>query len=358
MQNEEIKTKLNFRRSHTDEFIEKAKLIHGDKYIYTNVVYVNNTIPVEIVCRTHGSFLQKPSLHLNRKQLRGCQICGREQQVENFHILKCEQNGYLKDHPISGEWDYSKNPPIDNISIGSKIKFWWICKKCDYSWQTTVTKRVDRKHGCARCAGLIVSDSNRFSKLAPATLQAEWFDDRSPDDFSIASAKKVKWKCRNCDYIWTTAISVRTRNKCGCPKCNRSHMERDFQHILNELSIEYTQETVLNGSMLRLDFTFHLDGKLCAVELDGYQHFHEIIWDKATPHKGLDYRQANDKRKNELCLKNRIYLLRIPYIQRKPDILKRCLEVFQRHVSASNELFWMCVGDNDVVRNMYNHLIE
>ena len=57
----------------TEEWIEKAKKVHGDKYDYSKVEYVNNRVPVEIICRTHGSFKQIPYSHLAG---RGCPECG------------------------------------------------------------------------------------------------------------------------------------------------------------------------------------------------------------------------------------------------------------------------------------------
>jgi len=57
----------------TLEFIEKAKLIHGDKYIYNKVNYINNENKIIITCKIHGDFEQTPYLHLNSG---GCYKCG------------------------------------------------------------------------------------------------------------------------------------------------------------------------------------------------------------------------------------------------------------------------------------------
>ena len=56
-----------------EEFISKAKSVHGDKYDYSKVEYVNNTTKVCIICPIHGEFLQRPSNHVNAKQ--GCSKC-------------------------------------------------------------------------------------------------------------------------------------------------------------------------------------------------------------------------------------------------------------------------------------------
>ena len=65
-------TVLGFSRRLTlDEFLERSKKIHGDKYDYSKVVYVNNCTPVSIICK-HGEFTQNPNKHL---QGNGCRKC-------------------------------------------------------------------------------------------------------------------------------------------------------------------------------------------------------------------------------------------------------------------------------------------
>ena len=56
----------------TDEFVEKARAVHGDKYNYTQVKYSKSKRKVTIVCTEHGEFKQTPSCHLQGK---GCSKC-------------------------------------------------------------------------------------------------------------------------------------------------------------------------------------------------------------------------------------------------------------------------------------------
>lgn len=60
------------RRSNTEEFITKARRIHGDRYHYTKVKYKSNMSHVIITCPKHGDFNQSPSHHL---QQQGCPRC-------------------------------------------------------------------------------------------------------------------------------------------------------------------------------------------------------------------------------------------------------------------------------------------
>lgn len=63
-------------REKTQNFIEKAKRKHGDKFIYTPTVYVKSTEVVDIICPVigHGVFSQTPKVHLRGN---GCQKCGK-----------------------------------------------------------------------------------------------------------------------------------------------------------------------------------------------------------------------------------------------------------------------------------------
>jgi very-short-patch-repair endonuclease len=51
----------------TASFIEKAKNIHNDKYDYSSVKYINADTQIIIICREHGEFTQIPDFHINRK---------------------------------------------------------------------------------------------------------------------------------------------------------------------------------------------------------------------------------------------------------------------------------------------------
>ncbi len=55
-----------------EKFIDRSNIIHNNKYDYSNSVYINNKIPIVIICKEHGEFKQLPSNHLNGS---GCKDC-------------------------------------------------------------------------------------------------------------------------------------------------------------------------------------------------------------------------------------------------------------------------------------------
>lgn len=67
----------NLWRKSKEDFIAQAKEIHGDKFDYSRVSYVNTNTKVEIGCPKHGTFLQSPYSHLRATDF-GCNDCWRE----------------------------------------------------------------------------------------------------------------------------------------------------------------------------------------------------------------------------------------------------------------------------------------
>jgi very-short-patch-repair endonuclease len=67
------------------EFIEKAEKIHGNKYDYSKVDYLNNYTRIIIICKKHGEFLQKPFVHLLQH---GCPSCINKTEYKFYEKIK------------------------------------------------------------------------------------------------------------------------------------------------------------------------------------------------------------------------------------------------------------------------------
>lgn len=60
-------------RTTIETFLERAKLVHGDKYDYSKVDYKGVQVKVVIVCPEHWDFLLRPKAHYDDR--RGCPKC-------------------------------------------------------------------------------------------------------------------------------------------------------------------------------------------------------------------------------------------------------------------------------------------
>ncbi len=56
----------------TIEFIKKARLVHGNRYVYKDVDYATALVKITIICRKHGPFQMSPNMHLGGQN---CQTC-------------------------------------------------------------------------------------------------------------------------------------------------------------------------------------------------------------------------------------------------------------------------------------------
>lgn len=72
-----------------EEFIEKAKNMHGDKYDYSHINYINAHTPISIICPKHGEFIQTPANHL---QGRGCPKCNHSRLEEDLYNFLIQNN--------------------------------------------------------------------------------------------------------------------------------------------------------------------------------------------------------------------------------------------------------------------------
>ncbi len=87
----------------TEDFISRARRVHGNRYDYALVEYSGTYTPVKIICREHGEFEQKPNKHLSGC---GCQTCGRLAGA-NARRLNTEQFIAKAKRVHGDKYDYS-----------------------------------------------------------------------------------------------------------------------------------------------------------------------------------------------------------------------------------------------------------
>ena len=122
----------------TKVFIENAKLIHGDKYDYSQVNYEKSNQHIIIVCSRHGVFQQTPAYHLSGGI---CPYCARNRLTREEFLQKVKR--------LRGNaYDYSRCDYTQETRKSDKITI--TCKK-----HGDFNQRLDshlRGSGCPFCA--------------------------------------------------------------------------------------------------------------------------------------------------------------------------------------------------------------
>ena len=180
-----------------DEVIGNFKNVHGNKYNYSKVDYINTHFKVIIICKIHGEFKQSPSTH---KQGSGCPKCYGNIKKNNTEVINEFKNIY------GNKYDYSQ---VNYISTHSKVKI--ICKKHGVFEQSPAMHKSGRN--CPKCSGRGMSSS-------------EWIKDfkivhGNIYDYSLVNYKgseiKIKIVCNKHGVF--NQKPIQHKNGGGCPKC-------------------------------------------------------------------------------------------------------------------------------------------
>lgn len=183
------------KRLTTEEFIKRAKEIHGDKYDYSKANYVNSSTPIEIICPEHGFFWQTPSKHIYRGH--GCEKCNRREAANKIRYSQ-EKIIELFHKTHGDKYDYSK---VKYINIKEKVCI--ICQDHGEFWQTPQCHILGQ--GCPICGVM----KSRNSCLGVSFID---YNIRTKEDFYIYS----RW----------SAILQRCYKPFGeSTKCNYSNCE-------------------------------------------------------------------------------------------------------------------------------------
>lgn len=75
-----------------EQCILDFRKIHNSTYDYSRVQYTTSYTKVEIICKEHGSFFQRPNHHLRGV---GCPKCQNQNQ-DTLYLLKCLETGLIK----------------------------------------------------------------------------------------------------------------------------------------------------------------------------------------------------------------------------------------------------------------------
>lgn len=124
-----------------DDFLKKAKEVHGEKYIYNENDYNGYKKKMKMICPIHGEFYQAPTYHINNRY--GCPECGmdiarniKRKSVNDFiNIAKKIHNN---------KYDYSK---VNYVNAITKVCI--ICPEHGEFWQIPYSHL--KGFGCQKC---------------------------------------------------------------------------------------------------------------------------------------------------------------------------------------------------------------
>ena len=134
--------------------MKKAHNVHGNKYDYSKVNYINQNTDVVITCPIHGDFQQTPNNHL---QGQGCRACGIE-KTKYYRRLKKDDFIKKSNNIFNWYYDYTKTDLEHRDEEGKVIVTCPIHGdfRINPSWHLS-------GHGCQICGNLKSADEKRLT---------------------------------------------------------------------------------------------------------------------------------------------------------------------------------------------------
>jgi hypothetical protein len=288
----------------TNEFIERVKTIHKNKYNYSKVNYINAKTKVEIVCPKHGSFKQTPNDHLKGRE---CFKCGKIiQSISNTKSTNNFINQANKKHGLK-RYDYSK---VKYIRSDSNIII--ICPKHGEFEQQP--KSHLKGHDCPECANLkrSISSTSTTEKFIEKANKKHGLGKYIYSKVDYKEAKSiVKIICPKHGEF--EQQSNNHLNGQGCPICNESKGEKGIRQFLENNKILHITQKKFNDckNKKKLSFDFYLPDKNICIEYQGEQHYRPIKYFGGD--KVFELYKFRDNIKRNYCQLKGIKLIEIKY---------------------------------------------
>jgi hypothetical protein len=219
--------KEQLKKERIDNFFKKCKEIHGDRYDYSLVEYINTNSKVKIICREHGEFEQRASAHSAGQGCSECKFEKRRTGLDEF-LIRCKE---IHDD----KFDYSLITEYKNSNTKVKV----ICKKHG-EFLITPDNHINRKQGCVECKKLGLDGFLEKAK-------SKWGDRY---DYSLVEYKNNKEKiniiCKE-HGVFEQRVSDHFNLKHGCPECALSEIRvsiDDFKrrsNIIHDNKYDYSK---------------------------------------------------------------------------------------------------------------------
>lgn len=271
----------------TEEYIERARSVHGDRYDYSKTEYVKNSEKICVTCIEHGDFWVTPANHLLGS---GCPVCDPSHKLDTSLFIQKARAKH------GDKYDYSL---VNYVNSSDKVTI--ICP--EHGPFRQIASCHLQGYNCPKCSRRYM-DTDFFREVASEKHDGKY-------DYSLVDYKGarefVKIICPIHGVYEQRAYLHLNGN--GCPRCSDSHLERDVGRILKKKRIRYTQEQsfdwLVDDGPMYLDF--FLPEYQVAIECQGEQHFGPTKYFGGE--KGFEKLTWHDSLKKELCEMHGIQVL-------------------------------------------------
>lgn len=336
------------KRWNTDRFIFESKKIHGDKYDYSLVDFINMNTPIKLIL-DEIVYNQTPYKNLMGREIeKGIRLKTTEEFIKDakkvwgnkYDYSLVEYKGTFSPIKIIYNGITYKQKPCTHL-IGMK------CERDTIKCHDDFIRKAIEKHGnkydysLTEYKGIekkikIIFNGDIYEQKAGAHLYAGLIErrrNRKTNEIFIGEANQI----HDFKYDYSKVSYINNKTKViiicpihgefnqlpgshlqghGCTYCMESNGEKEVAKFLKKYKINYSREHKFKdciGKRYKLPFDFYIPSMRTCIEFDGKQHYFPMPFFGGQ--EALNMVQATDKVKSNYCEDHYINLIRIRYDQ-------------------------------------------
>lgn len=217
-----------------DIFLERAAILHGDKYDFSKVTskHIKNAYSeVPVTCNI-CCYKWNPTIATLINKRHGCKRCAGQEPWTLESFLEAAK----KIHGDTICYESVKKSMIKN----QKSRVPLTCNICGHEWSPTIVNHINKQRHCPSCTNSLPWTLERFIEAA-IDIHGKSFN------YSQITKEHIKGRdshvpviCYICNYHWSPRIHDHIRGK-GCPKCAGNNPWTLQSFILAAIEIHNTK---------------------------------------------------------------------------------------------------------------------
>ncbi|QDV86909.1 hypothetical protein [Planctomycetes bacterium TBK1r] len=294
----------------TEEFIRRARVVHGDFFDYSEVEYTGAMDHVTIICPVHGRYKQSPNNHYRQQGCPACEKKGRQLQRGDFFRKARAKYGDDYDYPVQ-EFFGAKTPVKvvckkhgEFTATAGEHVSWRGCPECLRIKRVVLSDHVAVARECKtpvlglsaapHVKDLLFLCKSCFSRIDPryrsglcGQCRAGW--NITPFSQVVAQARRIHGDTFTYDEETYVSTVKPMAIKCsahgtfrqtpqdhlkgqGCPVCKSPKGERRIANWLAKHGVAFKHQHRIRADGRTVVVDFFVPEENAFIEFDGQQH--------------------------------------------------------------------------------------
>lgn len=295
-----------------------------------------------------------------------CSYCANQRLCHQDDCKICFNKSFASCIVGSKKWDIKKNVLLPRqVFRNARKKYWFKCEDCNHEYEValySITK--ENIEVCPYCVNRKICFNEEcrscYNKSFASDPRSKYISDRNPANPRLLfknSNIRVEFKCEKCNNYFSSLLCNTSSLKTPrwCPFCKnktedklRKFITENYSECIYQYKPKWCKSYITNKY---LPFDFFIPSLNIIIELDGEQHFRQVLnWNNDPNHI-----QSKDLYKMKLAYDNGISVIRIPFKNIYHENLfliyqEKLLEILSGITENSTpQIIYLCDDDK------YNH---